>query len=100
MTLMWIVLATSISGSSDRRNSMENLDSPLSRVKPLPLPFLLHAYGLAHATGLPAPISTLDMAVIAYYFLMLPGDYDASYNDDQMIIIFPFIMKDVWWLFS
>jgi len=43
------------------------LDSPPSRVKPIPLPLLLHAHTQAMTTTNPTGQATTDMAFIAYF---------------------------------
>jgi hypothetical protein len=66
-------------------------DSPPSRVKPLPLQVVRHVLSLAHstnATAAPPATCIADMAVLAFFFLLRPGEYAVATDTT------PFPFKD------
>ena len=68
-------------------------DSPPARVKPVPIQVLHHALAIAshHADDLPMT-AIVDMAVIAFFFLLRPGEYTGHTADRATT---PFTMGDV-----
>lgn len=69
--------------------SYSRTDTPPSRVKPIPIQIIRH---LVHDTvGGPAPDQAVsDMIVIAFFFLLRPGEYTGTTNDDT-----PFRLRDI-----
>ncbi len=68
-------------------------DPAPDRVKPIPIQVLFHALGIvAHTPGNPAIAATADMAVIAFFFLLRPGEYTGRTNSRQTT---PFTLADV-----
>ena len=65
-------------------------DPPPNRVKPIPAQVLLHLRALADAGTDQATIATADMASIAFYFLLRPGEYTGAPSDTT-----PFSIDDV-----
>ena len=65
-------------------------DPPPSRTKPLPVSVLRHALSAAHNAASPKAMAVADMACIAFFFLMRPGEYASSPTDSQ-----PFRIADV-----
>jgi hypothetical protein len=53
-------------------------DPPPRRVKPLPLSLLHHLYRLAQAKGDELSIAVGDLAYLAFFFLLRPGEYCVS----------------------
>ena len=71
--------------------SYAKLDPPPDRVKPVPIQLLFHALAVAHTA--PTSIATLaitNMAVIAFFFLLRPGEYTGTTSDDTA-----FLLRDV-----
>ena len=66
-------------------------DSPPTRVKPVPITMILHliatAFGAARITS---TMAVVDMIIIAFYFLLRPGEYTGTSIDDA-----PFLLEDV-----
>lgn len=83
-------------GSIDRRlhrllQAYTRSDSPPSRVKPVPVRLLFAVTTLAFhpTTGTPASQATADMAIIAFFFLLRPGEYTGGRSPN------PFRLQDV-----
>jgi hypothetical protein len=71
--------------------SFAKVDSPPTRVKPVPITVLLHV--LAHAYGAQSNDirqSVADMIVIGFYFLLRPGEYTGTSSDGA-----PFRIRDI-----
>lgn len=66
-------------------------DAPPHRVKPIPVTLILHIIAMAFgAAGTVAKQAIADMIVIAFFFLLRPGEYTGTSSDDA-----PFRMCDV-----
>jgi hypothetical protein len=50
-------------------------DPPPTRVKPLPLQIVHGAFQLALLSGTPLALAAADCMVVAFYFLLRPGEY-------------------------
>ncbi len=71
--------------------SYAKTDAPPKRVKPVPITIILHLLKWAFGAGGTGPNqATVDMIVIAFYFLLRPGEYTGTTSDDA-----PFLMRDV-----
>jgi hypothetical protein len=71
--------------------SYHKVDDPPRRVKPIPVTIIL--YILAQAFGVPRndeELAIADMIVIAFFFLLRPGEYTGTTADDT-----PFRLEDV-----
>ena len=64
-------------------------DSPPNRVKPIPLKALLHISSMDTASGDPLLMTEIDMIIIAYFFLLRPGEYTVSKSENT-----PLCLKD------
>lgn len=72
-------------------SSFHKTDSPTTRVKPVPVTFITHLLDLALLpTAVPGRQAVTDMIVVAFYFLLRPGEYTGTTRDDH-----PFLLKDV-----
>lgn len=69
--------------------SYAKIDPPPNRVKPIPLPILQHAVQLAQASTDAATLAIADMIVIAFFFLLRPGEYTVTTDNS------PFRLEDV-----
>ena len=66
-------------------------DPAPARVKPIPIQLLFYALSAAHAAPhADAMLAIADMAVIAFYFLLRPGEYTGASADNT-----PFTLADV-----
>jgi len=73
--------------------SYAKADPPPDRVKPVPIQLLHHALSIAaHNANSPAIQATVDMAVIAFFFLLRPGEYTGTAKEEQTT---PFTFADV-----
>ena len=72
--------------------SYERLDPPATRVKPIPIGLLLLATTNTTRESHPTALihSCADMTIIAFYFLMCPGEYAATAGESH-----PFRLHDV-----
>jgi hypothetical protein len=66
-------------------------DPPPTRVKPIPVPILLHTCNRARQTHMPIQIAIADMITLGFYFLLRPGEYAQTSNPDST----PFRLADV-----
>ena len=66
------------------------LDPPPNRVKPVPIQVIRHIAAIANAAAQPYQLAVADMIIIAFFFLLRPGEYTASPSDTS-----PFRFKDV-----
>jgi hypothetical protein len=64
-------------------------DDPPTRVKPIPVQVIEHVLALATATPTPAGSATASMILIAFFFLMRPGEHTVL-PDNR-----PFFMEDI-----
>lgn len=64
-------------------------DPPPHRVKPIPIS-LIRYVALQSVAGSPAVQAIADMIILAFFFLLRPGEYTGSNNDDT-----PFRLQDV-----
>lgn len=73
--------------------SFKRNDSPPNRVKPVPLRVIRHIAFLAHnsLSSMSHLVATADMIIIAFFFLLRPGEYSDSNSDDTV----PFRLCDV-----
>ena len=72
-------------------SSFHKTDSPTTRVKPVPVTFLTYLLDLAlRPTLVPGRQAVTDMIVVAFYFLLRPGEYSGTSHDDH-----PFLLRDV-----
>ena len=65
-------------------------DSPPQRVKPIPVPILRQAMQIAVLSGSPFELARADMACIAFFFLLRPGEYTGNSPTSH-----PFLLQDV-----
>ena len=65
-------------------------DPPLSRVKPIPVQVLRRISCVAAASRDPALQAVEDMIIIAFFFLLCPGEYTGTKSDSS-----PFRLSDV-----
>jgi hypothetical protein len=70
-------------------NCYAKADPPPNRVKPIPLPILRHILQLANASTDSAAIAIADMIVIAFFFLLRPGEYTVTTDNS------PFRLQDI-----
>ena len=70
--------------------SFQKQDPPPHRVKPLPLPIIQHIAATAHASTDVALQAIADMIILAFFFLLRPGEYTGTSNDAQ-----PFRLCDI-----
>lgn len=71
--------------------SYKRVDAPPIRVKPVPVTLLLHILRHAHGpTGTDSSRIHADLIVVAFYFLLRPGEYTGTSAVDQ-----PFLLQDV-----
>jgi hypothetical protein len=66
-------------------------DPPPARAKPVPLQVITHAAHLCHLANTPKSNAIADMLLIAFYFLLRPGEYAHSSSPDAT----PFRLRDV-----
>jgi len=66
------------------------LDPPPNRVKPIPLPILMHIMSQAIRTQSIVDLAIADMLCLAFFFLLRPGEYTGVVTDTQ-----PFLLQDV-----
>ena len=74
---------------ADLYQSYTKQDPPPRRVKPLPLPLLHELYRIARASGDALSLATADMAYMAFFYLLRPGEYCKSHDST------PFRLCDV-----
>ena len=65
-------------------------DPPPHRVKPIPVSIVRHVASLADAANTPRMHAIADMIILAFYFLLRPGEYTASSSSTT-----PFALEDV-----
>jgi hypothetical protein len=65
-------------------------DPPPNRVKPVPIQVLRHIAARAHTWNDPVQLATADMIILAFFFLLRPGEYTANNSDTS-----PFRLQDV-----
>ena len=65
-------------------------DPPPHRVKPIPLSIISHVARLADTESSPRMLCIADMIILAFYFLLRPGEYTASSSTTT-----PFTLEDV-----
>jgi hypothetical protein len=65
-------------------------DPPPNRVKPVPIQVLRHIAYLAYRSRDPLLTATADMIILAFFFLLRPGEYTANKSDTS-----PFCLQDV-----
>lgn len=71
--------------------SYRRADPPPDRVKPIPIQVLMHALAAAYgAAGTSGTQCISDMACIAFFFLLRPGEYTGTTGDNA-----PFRLRDV-----
>ena len=56
-------------------------DDPPSRIRPLPLPLLIHTVTLANVENTPASLAAGERLTLAFYFLLRPCEYLGLPND-------------------
>ena len=64
-------------------------DAPPARVKPIPVQVIRHALTLAQSAPEPANLAVANMILIAFFFLMRPGEHTVTKENT------PFKMKDI-----
>lgn len=70
--------------------SMNRGDPPPARVKPLPAALLHHVHDMAATSTNAGAHAAADMATIAFFFLLRPGEYTSRAGDGH-----PFHLQDV-----
>jgi hypothetical protein len=68
-------------------------DPPPNRVKPIPVPILMHIMATALAAGNTFMIAVADMIAIAFFFLFHPGEHTGTQSIDSV----PFRLCDTQW---
>ena len=64
-------------------NSWKKKDSPPNRVKPIPIQDIRTIQFVAGYSANPALQRTADTIVLAFFFLLCPGEYTTSPSDTQ-----------------
>ena len=64
-------------------NSWKKKDLPPNRVKPIPIQIIRAIQIVAGNSANPALQHTADVIVLAFFFLLHPGEYTASPSDTQ-----------------
>jgi hypothetical protein len=59
-------------------------DPPPNRVKPIPVPILMHILVTALAAGTTFMIAVADMIAVAFFFLLRPGEYTGTQSLDAV----------------
>lgn len=82
-------------GSMDFRlqrlwKSYKKVDPPPHRVKPVPLRVLRRLHHVAHTAGEQPLLAITDMILLAFFFLLRPGEYTGSPSNTS-----PFTLADV-----
>jgi len=62
-------------------------DPAPNHVRPIPLKILCTTMDMAATSSTPGALATADMACIAFFFLLRPGEYTASRNNDNSFTI-------------
>jgi len=57
-------------------------DPPPTRVKPIPLPIIIHAASLCYTADTPSTSAIADMLLLGFFFLLRPGEYAFTNNPD------------------
>jgi len=57
-------------------------DPPPTRVKPVPLPIVVHAAHLCYTANTPSSNTIADMLLLGFFFLLCPGEYAFTNNPD------------------
>ena len=70
--------------------SYSRLDPPPHRVKPIPIVLIRHVALSTTELVAPSQLAIADMIILAFFFLLRPGEYTGSNNDDT-----PFRLADV-----
>jgi hypothetical protein len=65
-------------------------DSPPNRVKPIPVSVIYHMVTQANAHASPDSLAIADLIMIAFFFLMRPGEYTAPTGENT-----PFTLADI-----
>ena len=65
-------------------------DPPPDRVKPVPIQILKHLHAVASVSLLASNLAIADMMIIAFFYLLRPGEYTGSPTDTT-----PFKLQDV-----
>ncbi len=58
-------------------------DPPPHRVKPVPLPVIMHAVAQGYRANLPQTTTISDMLLLGFFFLLRPGEYACTNNPDS-----------------
>lgn len=66
------------------------LEPPPNRVKPVPITVIRHIAAIARESNLPFQLALADMIILAFFFLLRPGEYCISPSDST-----PFNLMDV-----
>ena len=84
------------SGRIDHRikrqlRSFKRADPPPTRVKPVPITLILYLLRVAYRiASSPSLQRIVDVIVLAFFFLLRPGEYTGTKTDDH-----PFLLQDV-----
>jgi hypothetical protein len=65
-------------------------DSPPNRVKPIPISVIYHCITRANAHGTVDSLAVADLVIIAFFFLMRPGEYTAPTGENT-----PFTLANI-----
>lgn len=71
--------------------SYDREDPPPSRVRPVPLQLLLYVFEIYH-NGTPKQQAVADLCIIAFFFLLRPGEYCEGGSDTRST---PFRLRDI-----
>jgi len=63
--------------------SFKKTDPPPNRVKPVPIQVLRHIAARAVTWNDPVQLATADMIILAFFFLLRPGEYTANKSDTE-----------------
>lgn len=70
--------------------SFKKEDPPPNRVKPVPISVIRHIATIAICSAIPFQLGIADMIILAFFFLLRPGEYTISPSDST-----PFTLQDV-----
>jgi hypothetical protein len=67
---------------SRQLSAYKKQDPPPTRVKPIPFPMIAQTVDLCCAANTPANPTIADMLLLGFYFLLCPGEYTFTDNED------------------
>ncbi len=76
---------------SRQLSSYSKDDPPPTRVKPIPFPIIVHSAQLCYTANTASANTTADMLLLGFFFLLRPGEYAYTDNDNAA----PFRLCDI-----